>query len=386
MLYWRKKTTHPNPSTSRKVLRYAALLAIGCVVCVAMLEVEGRLLFGPNRMSSQMDEVVADPDCLYTFTPGMTLSWSMRVGPAETKVVHFGFSQQGLRDREYGPKQGNEFRILLLGDSFTMSPGLKVGQAISRCLEQLFERDGLRKHVTVINAGFGGYGPWQERVMLERRGFPVEPDLVVLQLFLFNDINDTLIRRGKNLRSYDEGNVRWERTLLPSMAWERRLSLFLYRNSKIYYEMANRASEPNLLGELVERLPFFPTGLPPLKPSEKRKHQCEILLRGWYPELQEGWQSMQQDVMGIQSDCAARGIDFLVYSMPWKFLDRNVWDEEVVRQASSPDQYEFGKDIAIARDFFARAAFDILVLDGEPQSEFQVSGFRFQAFQTTAET
>ncbi|HOH52545.1 MAG TPA: hypothetical protein PLI98_17595 [Candidatus Hydrogenedentes bacterium] len=61
--------------------------------------------------------------------------------------------------------------------------------------------------VTVINCGVGGYAPWQERMFLRKRGFPLEPDLVVLQLFPGNDVAGSYSRAGKRLEAFDE---EWE--------------------------------------------------------------------------------------------------------------------------------------------------------------------------------
>ena len=42
---------------------------------------------------------------------------------------------QGLRDRDYGPKLPDEYRVLLIGDSFTFGHGLETEETISRQLE-----------------------------------------------------------------------------------------------------------------------------------------------------------------------------------------------------------------------------------------------------------
>ncbi len=78
--------------------------------------------------------------------------------------VLFQINSEGLRDREYSTSSTATFRVLLLGDSFSVSHGLEIGQSLSRQLERALQAavdaDGLDMFVEVVNAAVGGYSPY----------------------------------------------------------------------------------------------------------------------------------------------------------------------------------------------------------------------------------
>ncbi len=88
----------------------------------------------------------------------------------------------GFRDnREFGPKQPNEFRLLLLGDSFTYGLGVNDDQTFGHRLEQ-----GLRRHnleATVINAGNPGHGTDYELKLFQSVGAKLQPDVTIFGFF-----------------------------------------------------------------------------------------------------------------------------------------------------------------------------------------------------------
>jgi len=72
-------------------------------------------------------------------------------------------------------------RILMLGDSFTQ--GNEVSQTFSQLL-------AAKLNVQVINAGIRGGSPLQYYLWLKTEGLKFDPDIVVLNFYLGNDIND----------------------------------------------------------------------------------------------------------------------------------------------------------------------------------------------------
>lgn len=72
-------------------------------------------------------------------------------------------------------------RILFIGDSFTMGWGVKEEDGFVRLTERLLG-------VQTINAGFTAAGPSGYYLSLLRDGLPLDPDIVVVGLYLGNDI------------------------------------------------------------------------------------------------------------------------------------------------------------------------------------------------------
>lgn len=83
--------------------------------------------------------------------------------------------------REYRTKQPGEFRILLLGDSFTYGMGVNDDQTFASHLEQSLRRHNL--NAEVINSGNPGHGTDYELKLFQTVGAKLQPDVTVLCFF-----------------------------------------------------------------------------------------------------------------------------------------------------------------------------------------------------------
>ncbi|MEG3974948.1 SGNH/GDSL hydrolase family protein [Microcoleus sp. herbarium8] len=128
----------------------------------------------------------ADPDLGWKLKPGVSGEWK---GEGESFVQ---VNSEGLRDREHTKaKPPNTLRIAVLGDSFTEAIHVPVEQTFWSKLERKLgncEAVKERKNVEVINFGVMGYGTAQELVMLRKKVWDYNPDIVVLAFFTGNDI------------------------------------------------------------------------------------------------------------------------------------------------------------------------------------------------------
>jgi lysophospholipase L1-like esterase len=79
------------------------------------------------------------------------------------------------------------FRILLIGDSFTVGANVQEREAYGQVLEQLLN-ESTSKPIEVVNTGVGGWNPYQYAQFLEHYGAQYEPDLILVGLFVGNDI------------------------------------------------------------------------------------------------------------------------------------------------------------------------------------------------------
>ncbi|PWB74841.1 MAG: hypothetical protein C3F15_07315 [Holophagae bacterium] len=112
----------------------------------------------------------------YRLTPGFDMELDGR---------RYRVSSLGLRGGELSPQRpaGGQ-RVVVLGDSFAFGLGVDEDETFAAQLEALLRRDGRR--VEVANLGVPGYHTGQELAWLERAGFALDPDLVVL-LYYGND-------------------------------------------------------------------------------------------------------------------------------------------------------------------------------------------------------
>ena len=100
----------------------------------------------------------------------MRLNVTRNVLTSEFSVL-YQTNELGLRDRPI--EQPRSYRILFLGDSQTFGWGVPYGERFTELIEQHLGR------VQTINAGVPGYGIHRMKLLLERCGPHLKPDLVV---------------------------------------------------------------------------------------------------------------------------------------------------------------------------------------------------------------
>ncbi|MEG3898653.1 MULTISPECIES: SGNH/GDSL hydrolase family protein [unclassified Microcoleus] len=128
----------------------------------------------------------SDPNLGWKLKPGASGEWNGE-GASFVQV-----NSEGLRDREHTKaKPPNTLRVAVLGDSFTEAIHVPVEQTFWSKLERKLGNCAAvkgKKNVEVINFGVQGYGTAQELVMLRKKVWDYNPDIVVLAFFTGNDV------------------------------------------------------------------------------------------------------------------------------------------------------------------------------------------------------
>ena len=126
-----------------------------------------------------------DNDLGWRMLPGITKAghqWCDQV-PAKTNTL-------GWRDTEFSRMKGEKgLRIVALGDSFTFGHGVDYGDRFSEVLERR------RESLEVYNMGVSAYGTDQQVRVYEVHGSRLDPDGVLLMVFLGNDLEDIMHER-----------------------------------------------------------------------------------------------------------------------------------------------------------------------------------------------
>lgn len=381
----------PTPTPLKTRLATAALTLCSLAVSLAIVET-GLRVFVPYDVC-YYDHFMPHPQCLFTLRPTATSTMLFHPFETELKAIEIVVSEQGVRNRPVPPKPPGEFRILMLGDSFTLGYATRAADSYPQVLDRLFEARPIGRPVTVINAGVPGYGPWQEHIFLRERGFPLEPDLVLLQLFPANDIHNTLVRVNKHLKAFRQTEAEHMAMWRHRRQWQYRLNIWLRMNVRSYRSLQEtlpwKFNIPLLWNSLrfVEHL-----DIPRVPLSMKRPSWIETELAAWYPELEEGLELMIQDVLAIQRDCQARGVDLRVYCVPLNAsVDAAQW-EGLMREYGHLARYERGKSIRLVEQALREAGLeplplqDALLAAGEPgrwyypcDGHFTPDGCRFVA-------
>lgn len=127
------------------------------------------------------------------FAKDETLGWRLRPGVEDMwGGVKVKINAKGLRGPELPyEKAPGRMRVLYLGDSVAFGYRLADYRdafpfRTSECIEQKTGRP-----VETVNAGVGGYSPWQQLAFLEKEGIRYAPDLVLLS-FVLNDVAEKL--------------------------------------------------------------------------------------------------------------------------------------------------------------------------------------------------
>ena len=108
----------------------------------------------------------------------------------EWQNIPVEINSRGLRGSEIAyEKPPNTFRILNVGDSIAMGWGVREEETYSRQLEQLLNQQATGNiHYEVINAGVPGWNLENELAYLQAEGLKYQPDLILLDLTIVNDI------------------------------------------------------------------------------------------------------------------------------------------------------------------------------------------------------
>jgi hypothetical protein len=108
----------------------------------------------------------------------------------EWQGIPVSINSHGLRDGEIGyEKPENTFRILNLGDSIAMGWGVRQEETYGKRLQDVLNSTQDRGvQYQVINAGVPGWNLENELTYLRAEGMKYEPDLILLDITIVNDI------------------------------------------------------------------------------------------------------------------------------------------------------------------------------------------------------
>lgn len=332
-------------SRRAQIRRFAVLVAwvsASIVLVAAVLEIGVRIT-GAGSLGQQ-SIIQSDPESIFDLRPSVSRMHRFRSGLDSWDSFPVHISTQSVRDREFGPKESSERRIVMLGDSFTFGSTSEFKDTIGQKLESLFAQTSNTHNVTTVNCGVHGTGPWQQERILERRGFLFEPDVVVHQIFLGNDIRDMLNRSGRTTRAYEPA---WELEL-------HRIRMLPLRRFRAEQWLADRSRAYAVLRDAIgrDRITQFllggggvldPVEQPLLPPNEPRLPTWEVNLNAWYPELEEAFDALVESLEQAHRACARRGVKYLVYCVPLPEEVVDAWYEERIGAAGLADLYEPGK-------------------------------------------
>lgn len=163
-------------------------LALGSLsLCLVVIELFMRHALPVEMISNQ-------PRFLYRHHPqaGFTLSYDFHSSDAVSfpdKKSHWvatNTNEFGFRSRSDVPKVNDTLRVMALGDSFTFGFGVRDDETFPWKLDELLS--AAVPGADVLNAGITGASNRQQIAYFWSEGVEYEPDLVLLQIFVGNDL------------------------------------------------------------------------------------------------------------------------------------------------------------------------------------------------------
>jgi lysophospholipase L1-like esterase len=147
----------------------------------------------------------------------------------------------GLRGPEIPVvKPPGTLRVLVLGDSYAEGLQVPWEDLLSTRLERALN-DGAGPRVEVVNGGVSGYGTADELLLLEKLGWRLKPDLVLVAFCIHNDVANNLERPLYDFSKRPPRRVEAPPPSRRALAVIR-LKEFLSRHSQLYQLVRDRTA------------------------------------------------------------------------------------------------------------------------------------------------
>jgi lysophospholipase L1-like esterase len=278
----------------RKVLGRLALALMGLAAGFVITECSVEYLLDPFRCDAELG---------WSFEPGsetLKLSRVREFGPVQVRV-----NADGFRDDAWSAdKPAGAYRIAVLGDSIVAALQVDHAEVFTSLLRRrLNEQTAPGRSVEVLNAGVDGYGTAQELLVLRHHLARFAPDLVLLSMYLGNDITDNYTETGRSSHYLERRCGR------PYVAL-REGSLIPLGEPTDW-----RPSSPNLLDRVL-RLSLLFGNLAPIPAEESKLRSVDVFRTEPHEGLVEAWALTQALVLAVRDEAAAQGARFAVLATP----------------------------------------------------------------------
>jgi hypothetical protein len=320
-------------------------LSVGMVsllLTLFVLEIVVRSFFQPPSGHSQLF-VEYDPLLGWKKIPNVS---GLRITP-EYSITE-SINSKGIRGPEYPyDKPNNQYRILILGDSFAEGYMVEFHELFSEVLKaNLNTVDNLHLDVEVINSGTGGYSTDQELLWFYTEGKKYNPDLTVL-MFYDNDVwfnNQHKYWRGEKPQFviYDNQFVQLTNVPVPRQEdtpeTEFSLGDWLKSDLQLYRFLEARIENTPSLQELGIGLGVIEA------PSQREDRPVHIRPEYWVYEKKDGyeiakaWEITEMLIAKLKEETTSINSEVLIFHIP---VRESVYPE---RWAKMKEQYQMDED------------------------------------------
>lgn len=219
--------------------------------------------------------------------------------------VSFKTNSYGLRDMEYPEKTKKDYRVLVLGDSFTMGWGVEQVEVFTEVLENDFMKNKPYDcNIEVLNGGVYGYGTVEELMFLEKKGLKLKPDLVFLSFFIGNDIFENLDAYKK---FFDTNGERFPKRMSLTISMVR----FIRAHSMVYNFLMARFRNMKFFRNFYNtQTILFDAGEP--------RDEIELYEKSRQDSINNYWNITKEIILKIKSICDDNHIKMVLLTIPSK--------------------------------------------------------------------
>jgi len=298
------------------------LLVLGGVFVAFMIgEVAARIIL-PLLPDPPGTPFVGDEACMYRLRPS---------APDRYPEDHDNhINEYGFRDRGYPlAKPAGSYRLLGLGDSFVYG-AVSIEDNFLRVAERTLN-DG----TDILLMGVPGWSTENELGVLEDFGLGLEPDLVIVNFFVGNDVTGIPVR-GRVIR----GNIYPTTSPLPVRNLLRKSQLFVMFESLVLRGMMRQLKDDEAKASAVN----VESGPTPVSELYLKivPHNLPVFLREPDPRTAALWDEAEGYLRRIDEICRTAGVPWLLVLIPDEMqVDSVVRSQVLARLAISRDDYDF---------------------------------------------
>ncbi len=262
--------------------------------------------------------------------------------------IPVSYNAEGFRDRPRTNKPKGVTRVLVLGDSFMEAYSVRFEDALPTRLEQLISTE--KRPVEVINFGVGGYSTLQQYLLFKAFGRAYQPDVVVLAMYLDNDLEEnsrelskTTERESLNSTARpfldpQVGEPDWRVTQVDFEGAMRRYQAYRRRHAEPLNQMLRHSALLQLGQRALKKAGLLKVrGKARVRSSTSKERRYLVNYGHQYcdqpPEFQRAWNVTRRILARLDSEVRAAGARLLVMSVPANYEVEKASMARVMRKA-----------------------------------------------------
>ncbi|MFQ5603191.1 MAG: SGNH/GDSL hydrolase family protein [bacterium] len=287
-----------NKASFGKRTGHFVLLFVTLNFCFFIFEI-GIRVFNPQNLIKGKPIHTYDPQLEKRLLPNEQVEYR-----TPEYVYQVATNSAGFRDRSHSRNKPEDVtRILILGDSFTFGPGVAQEYIFPRLMEKLLNQATQNKNsYELITMACGGWGPEHYLAALQHEGLAYSPDLIVLAIYVDNDVTDRL-----ELAPPAKQKPKWhfKSVLYAINNWlEVRSHVFIFLRTRLDYPLWKLGLRPY----------FFPP----------------VFWRDIPQNIQEDWDRTFQVLEKIAQVCALSGAKPVCVLIPARYqVHEAIWNKFV---------------------------------------------------------